>query len=292
MFSTAYEISSAYTLPVICSLRYFDKTVECQLGAFVVLNNEGWIVTAAHLFQPQFVFAQHQQEINNYNAQLDAINNKAFLSAKQKKKNIYKVKKNDRWIINLSYWWGNDQFKIGSVNINSEIDLAVGQIANFNPTFVSRYPIIKDPKVMRYGTSLCKLGFPFHNPISKFDESTNKFELQAGTLPVPRFPIEGIMTRDVAGGKTSDGKYDIAFIETSSPGLRGQSGGPIFDTQGTIWGIQSRTQHLPLGFNPKLMINGKEVEENQFLNVGWGVHPKTLIAFLQDNGIRFELSSY
>ncbi|MFC1860820.1 serine protease [Chloroflexota bacterium] len=292
MFSSAYEISSKFTFPVICSLRFFDKTVTCQLGTFIILNDEGWIVTVAHLFQPHLAFIQHKQEIQNYNDQLTSINNNTSLNAKQKQKHIAKLKINNKWITNLSYWWGNDKFKLETINIQGEIDLAVGKITNYDSSLISQYPIIKDPKVLRYGTSLCKLGFPFHNPVSAFDEATNSFKLQPGTLPVPRFPIEGIITRDVLAGKTKDDKYDIAFIETSSPGLKGQSGGPIFDTQGTVWAIQSRTQHLPLGFSPKLKIKGTEVEENQFLNVGWGIHPKTLVSFLQDNGVKFQLSSY
>jgi hypothetical protein len=38
--------------------------------------------------------------------------------------------------------------------------------------------------------------------------------------------------------------------------------------------------------------NGKEVEENQFLNVGLGVHPEVIVAFLTANGISFKLSDY
>jgi hypothetical protein len=38
----------------------------------------------------------------------------------------------------------------------------------------------------------------------------------------------------------------VKFIETSTPGLRGQSGGPLFDAKGEIWGIQSRTNFLEL----------------------------------------------
>ena len=109
-------------------------------------------------------------------------------------------------------------------------------------------------------------------------------------LPVPRFPLEGIFTRLVFGGKTKDGKFEIKFIETSSPGLRGQSGGPIFDIQGNIWALQSRTIHLPLGFEPKVKKQGKEVTEIQFLNVGIGVHVETIIQFLDSLKIEYKLS--
>jgi len=35
-----------------------------------------------------------------------------------------------------------------------------------------------------------------------------------------------------------------------------------------------------------------EVEEHQFLNVGWGVHPELIVAFLRDNHVKFSLSNY
>ena len=102
--------------------------------------------------------------------------------------------------------------------------------------------------------------------------------------------MEGILTRFKLGGRTSDNKFEIRFIETSSPGLRGQSGGPIFDTGAVIWGIQSRTEHLPLGFSPKILRDGKEIEENQFINVGLGVHPENIIRILREHNIRFEMA--
>jgi hypothetical protein len=153
--------------------------------------------------------------------------------------------------------------------------------------------VIKDPsKGLNPGTNLCKLGYPFHQIKASFDEEKNQFKFDPGVLPLPRFPIEGIFTRNVLIGKSGDGKYEIKLLETSSPGLRGQSGGSIFDTNGTVWAIQSRTGHLPLGFSPKVKKGGREIEENQFLNVGLGVHPELIVAFLADNGIKFKLSDY
>lgn len=171
-----------------------------------------------------------------------------------------------------------------------EADLLVGRLEPFDRTVVRNYPVLKNPQTTPVGTSLCKLGFPFHEIKATFDESTNNFTIAQGVLPLPRFPIEGIYTRNASAGKSKDGKYDIRFLETSTPGLRGQSGGPIFDVKGQIWAIQSHTRHLPLGFSPKVLKDKKEVEENQFLNVGLGVHVNVLVAFLNDNGIRFNLS--
>lgn len=74
---------------------------------------------------------------------------------------------------------------------------------------------------------------------------------------IPFFPIEGIYTRDVYSGKTQDDLMDILFLETSSPGLKRQSGGPICDADGNIYAIQSQNFTLPLGFKG-VTINGKK----------------------------------
>lgn len=100
---------------------------------------------------------------------------------------------------------------------------------------------------MEQGTSLCKLGFPFHSNEPTFDEQKG-FVLPPGSFPIPIFPIDGIYTRTVNIESNGAKPYPLMFIETSTPGLRGQSGGPIFDVNGAIWAIQSQTHHLKLGF--------------------------------------------
>ncbi|MFC1954559.1 hypothetical protein ACFLVZ_01900 [Chloroflexota bacterium] len=49
MFARAYDIASDYTRPVIISYRLYDKTVESGCGAFVILNEDGWILSVAHI---------------------------------------------------------------------------------------------------------------------------------------------------------------------------------------------------------------------------------------------------
>jgi S1-C subfamily serine protease len=292
MFANAYNEASVFTYPLIISMRFFDKTVECSLGCFVIINPEGWIVTAAHLLTPFLAFQQHSKEIAEYNKHVLAIEQDQRLWAWRKRKRIKRLKSNPKWITNHSFWWGSDGTKVQELKVLPEADLAVGRIESFDSKAVSTYPILKNTSSLPHGTSLCKLGFPFYQIKATFDEESKLFRLPSGTLPVPRFPIEGIYTRNLIKGKSKDGKYEIKFLETSSPGLKGQSGGPIFDVKGTLWGIQSRTTHYPLGFSPKIKKNGREIEENQFLNVGVGIHPEVLLAFLRDNGIKFEASNY
>lgn len=292
MFAEACALVRHFMQPVIISMRFYDKSVHCSGGNFLILNDEGWIITVAHLFESYLAFQKHQKEIAQFDSQYRAIQEDGKLTAEQKRKKLQGMKPNPRWITNHSFWWGRDGLRVKDVRAHPETDLLIGRLEPFDPAIVKAYPTIKDPANLSQGTSLCRLGFPFHELKASFNEEESAFKLADDVLPLPLFPIEGIFTRHVVAGKSKDGRYEIKFLETSSPGLRGQSGGPIFDTKGTVWAIQSRTHHFPLGFSPKVKKAGREVEEHQFLNVGWGVHPELIVAFLRDNGIAFKLSDY
>ena len=291
MFAKAYSVVQEFMKPVIIPMRFYDGSVSCNAGNFIVLNDEGWIITVNHLFNSSRAFQKHKKEIAEFENLARPIREAQNLTEKQKNKRLRSLKPNPRWITNHSFWWAKDGVSLKDVKLLSEADLVVGRIEPFEPSFVKAYPTIKDPSNnINPGTSLCRLGFPFYEPKVSFNEETSTFNL--GETAFPLFPLEGIFTRNVFTGKSRDGRYGIKFLETSSPGLRGHSGGPIFDTKGTVWSIQSRTHHFPLGFSPKVKKDGKEVEENQFLNVGWGIHPELIVSFLRDNGIKFKLSDY
>ena len=292
MFADAYEISSKYTFPIIVSFRYFDGTVESGLGSFVLLNEEGWIVTAAHMLEIGLLAQQYANEVVSYTEEVGRINADGKLLQKAKVKKIKKLPTNQKWITDNVYVWGASENKIEAFHINPSNDIAVGKIVNFRPDQEQVYPVLRRPEELRQGSSLCKLGYPFYDIKATFNEETKEFNVDSSIFPIPRFPIEGIMTRgiDVNVRHEQTGKTELAqFIETSTPGLRGQSGGPIFDTQGRIWGIQSHTNSLPLGFSPKVKIGRKEVEENQFLNVGVGAHVGALIKMLDEHDIPYQV---
>ena len=293
MFAKAYELASRFTLPVIVSNRFYDGTLTSGLGSFIVINDKGWILTVAHLFESKLKGDLDRSEISKFNKDKTKITNDPSLMDLQKKKKIKNLEGDrikPKWITNNSLWWGADDFLIDKFEINKELDLATGQIKNFDPGRVSGYPVFKDPSAMKHGTSLCKLGFPFHKVDSSFDETRNSFIIAPNVLPIPRFPLEGIFTRTIESGKSRDDRFDVKLIETSSPGLMGQSGGPIFDTEGNVWAIQSRTKHMPLGFEPTVKKKGREVTENQFLNVGLGVHVQTILQFLDSLKIEYAVS--
>jgi hypothetical protein len=151
---------------------------------------------------------------------------------------------------------------------------------------VQSYPVFREPTEITPGTSVSKLGYPFHTVATTFDEASDAFVFAEGAFPMPQFALEGMVTRIRSGSRTPDGSLEISLVETSTPGLRGQSGGPIFDVDGRLCAIQVHTVHYPLGFSPLVEQGRRRTEEHQFLNVGVGVHAATILPFLAQHGVR------
>jgi hypothetical protein len=273
MFADAVEKAMKFTRPVIISYRTLDGTVVSSCASFVMLNREGWMVTAGHVFDSMTRLNDDAEKIRQANtANADGTEH---------------VKMEPKWVTNQSFWWGWDGVTIKNVYINREIDVAIGKLEPFNPDWILEYPVMKDPDTMRPGTSLCRIGFPFTKSTTDFSEKTQTFHIREGVLPMPFFPNDCIHTRNIYMGRSSDG-YDMSYIETSTPGMRGQSGGPIFDRSCKIAGIQVKTAHLPLGFHPTIKKpNGEVIVENQFINVGLGVHVRTLTEMLDSLGVKY-----
>jgi len=292
MFANACRIVRQFTRPVVISRRTYDGSLSASIGTFVVLNNEGWILTAFHILDLIQNLIASKVELTVWQGKETEILEKG-LPKRERTRQMQSIGHPTKdAVAETSTWWSWDRTQLVEASAIPSGDLAVGRLEPFDPTWVSTYPVLKDPgRGLDQGTSLCRMGFPFHSQKPEWDETQRAFSLQPGTVP-PLFPIEGILTRMIGIGRHEAG-YEISCIETSSPGLLGQSGGPIFDRQGTVWGIQSKTIHLALGFSPPVPGGEKKGQkEHQFLNLGWGVHPATIVGHLRERGIAFTLSEY
>ncbi len=293
MFARAYEIASAFTHPLIVFARSWDGSVSTSVGAFVVVNRAGWALTAAHVLAPMVKASRDQAAIEVHRASLAALEADRSLDEPTRRRRLRQAERRaDRsWVTQHATFWGWPSCTVSEAHINGEIDLAVARLQGFDPTWVGRYPVFKGAGAnLLPGRSLCRLGFAFHHVQATFDPGRNSFDAGPGALPAPRFPNEGIYTRNIAAGTTKDGRFEIQFIETSSAGLPGQSGGPLLDVEGRIWGVQSRTTSIPLGWSPRVRTDAGEVVEHQVMNLGWGVHPATIARFLESLGISFSSS--
>lgn len=258
----------------------------------VILNSDGWFLTAFHVIKQLQDLDAERNAVLSHRAREREIRTSND-SPKSKQKQLQSIGKlGDDKTEAYSVWWGRDGVTVTDLGGVQSVDLGIGRLTPFDPSWVPGYPEIKDPnKDFDAGTSLCKLGFPFHAIQPSYDAASNAFQLPAEAFPFPLFPIDGIYTRTIIIEEEQPSKYPLAFVETSTPGLRGQSGGPIFDTKGAVWATQAHTAHLELGFSPP--VNGRPNQvEHQFLNVGRGASAATIVALLSDLGVSFKLSDH
>jgi S1-C subfamily serine protease len=289
LFSNALEIVGKFTFPVAFTRRFRNGNLSSSLGTFIVVNADGWILTAHHILKEILRATDSQTQIQQYEADKKAIEDNPQVNAKDKRKRIQKLLVSNDWITNQAILWGFQPWVMDQYFEDELADLALIRMDNFDPALVTGYPVFRDPaNPLKPGTSLCRLGYPFHEIKATFDGATQSFTLDPATFPIVRFPNDGILTRFVRKN-SADGTRHVLFIETSMAGLRGQSGGPIFDVNGNIWGIQSQTSSLPLGFSPTYRQGTKEIVEHQFMHLGWGTHVQHAIDLMRNNNVKFDM---
>jgi hypothetical protein len=275
------------------------KTIAGQcsgsIGTFVVVNRDGWVVTAGHIVTQLHEMMRQVETVKQFHGDLAAIRADTSIGEPERKKRIKKLPKpannlTERcaqiWAVGLPQG-ARPLLRTGMAY--QHVDIAVAKLEPWDPAWVSKYPVFKDPtKNFEPGKFLCRIGFPFHAVKPQWNEANDRFDLPGGTFPAPFFPIEGIFTRTAElTPRPGDPPFPFPFkwIETSSPGLKGQSGGPIFDEQGSIWGIQCQTVAYDLGFDTP-------TKTVQYLNVGVGVHPETLFRVFDAHGVTYQVSNY
>lgn len=296
MFASAIAKVAKSTLPVVISSRTVAGRNQSTLGACILLNRDGWVATAGHVVG---LIEDHKRSIASYRKYKSDIRDferaQTSHEGHRRKKLRHITKPSKASVRNVSVWFGIDGVQLVDVATAEANDLAVGRLDPFDPERFVHFAVFPDvDKGIAQGTPLCRIGFALQNVVPEWDEKQGTHRLPAGMGQLPLFPLDGILTRVLMGAPptpTSKPDEKGLFIETSSPGLQGQSGGPIFDVEGRIWGIQSHTSHYPLGFRPKAPGSPMGQVEHQFLNLGVGAHTATLVAMLRGLGIDHQVDA-
>ncbi len=294
MFTTAYAIASAFTRPVVISSRTVKGDCSAAIGAYVALNADGWIVTAAHLIAMIQQQERAARTYRKYQQDVRQMNEDVTSGRPHRVNKLRRFKRpTDASVRDHSTWWGVDGARMTVAHIAPAADIAVARLQPFDPDSIANYPVFKTPGPdVAPGRSLCRLGFAFHNITPSYDEERKAFVLPPGSVPLPLFPLEGMLTRVVRTQAPNAPKGTTCkFIETSTPGVVGQSGGPLFDTGGNVWGIQSHTRHYPLGFSPPAPGGRAGQVEHQFHNAGMAVHNEMILAVLQQHDVAHQRTS-
>ena len=287
MFQNAYKMAMAYTMPVIISQRTVGGDCSSGVAACILLNEEGWILSSSHVLRMLADLMNEEAKTRQLEAESGGLpTNRHERRRRRSGHGGPSPDAIDKWSVIVGPGFGVEAV----IGLDTG-DIAIGKLANFKPFELAQYPVFKKPSgdILEGGTSLCRIGFPFHDFQPTYDASKNSFNLPDGVFPVAAFANEGVFARgmtvvllDEKTMQPVQSPFPIKFIETSSAGLRGQSGGPIFDSQGRIWGIQSSTTSYPMDLNTD--------DTPQYYNVGVGTHYETIIGFLEQNNIKYQVS--
>lgn len=274
MFAQAIQVASQFTFPCVGLRRQASGQVYSTIAAFVVVNDEGWALTSGHVVDEIIQVAAEVQSARTAGSELPDDASPC-------------VAHSEIWALPA---FGQVSVGVAEAMVRPLADLALVRLEPFEPSWIARYPVFRDLTTapVEQGMSVCRLGYPFHNIQASWDDVHSEFSLPTDAFPVPSFALDGVVARfhRVA---PQDGSEEATFVETSTPGLRGQSGGPLIDSEGRVCGIQSKTIHLDLGFDAQFSSGGQLVSERQFLNVGAATHVAEAVSLLAEVGVQYDV---
>lgn len=293
MFVKSIKEVSQFTRPIHSIMRTYSGEIIPGAATLFFINEVGYAITCKHVLE--LLLDAERVKVNydlfkdkrtsltigkKYNQRLKELEKEHGITDKN---TIVQIK--NRFIdciecnqLNWKYW------------VHPQYDLAVIKFEDYNNILYNGYARFPNtPSYIDQGKFLCRIGYPFPEFTNyKFDKEKDDIEFtHDGNQSTPIFPIEGMVTRFIAA---PDSK--VFAIELSTPGLRGQSGGPLFDENGIICGMQSMTHHLHLGFDlvkQDIVINNvhKKVDDYAFLHLGNCIHFEVIKEFLTENSIKF-----
>lgn len=292
MFIKAIEKASEFTRPIhTISKTHIGTAIIPGASTLFFINDDGYALTCKHVVELLLKAEQINNHYHKFKAERNQLkkgeNYNKQLSALLLKYNI----QNDSTVqIKISFVDCVDKMSGFSSIVHPHFDLALIKFEGFSKLQCTNFAVFKkDTSKIKQGKFLCRLGYPFPE-FTNFNYNKTNDDIEwnsTGKKGSPKFPTEGMVTRFLAD---NNGKYGI---ELSTPGLKGQSGGPLFDSDGIVYGMQSRTKHLHLGFdivNKEILSNGKlkEVNNYPFMHLGECISVDIIKNFLNQHKIKFQ----
>jgi len=290
MFESSIEEILKFTRPLHSISRTYGGIVSPGAATLFFVNGKGEAITCKHVAGLVPSANEIEAKFQAFKSERDKIP-----KSNQYKKHLAILEKKYQYLKETTVQLKNnfvncvDRFETIECFTHPELDLAIIKFKGFSKIlYESNAVFLKDYTGIKQGKYLCRVGFPFpefnnfrHNAQNDDIEWTN-----TGIQASPPFPIDGIVTRFLG---TIENKIGI---ELSTPGLKGQSGGPLFDTSGKIYGMQYGTNHLHLGFdikNREIIDEGKKTKVSNFpfLHVGHCLHVGKIKQFLVQHNIEF-----
>lgn len=291
MFASAIDKVACFTRPIhTISRQYQSGTVFPGTATLFFVNPNGYAITCKHVVQ---IIGQAEQ----INAQYRRFQHERAQLAHNgvtHPESLAQLEKNYQYNAGVTVQMLNtfvdcvDQVTKLEFHVHPTLDLAIIRFHGYNQILYKNYAVFeKNPQNIRQGDFLCRLGFPFPE-FTNYEYNATKDEIHWTNAKAitPRFPMEGMVTRFLAD------QHQMYGIELSTPGLRGQSGGPLFNAEGKVCGMQFSTKHMHLGFdivNKEMFINNslQRISDYSFMHLGQCIHVDSIKAFLTQHGVEF-----
>ena len=290
MFVEAVRKAGSFTRPIrFISRDYAASAVVPGSATLFYINENGCALTCRHVAQEIVRAESVNRNYDAFRQELAGIRRDGkFAAEKKHAERRHELGPGALAQLKVSFD-GVRGLKSFTITLSDKYDIALIRFEADPPIRTDHAVLLRDSAKIQPGRMLCRLGYPFpeFTDFGYDAQSDSIVWKKEGKTSTPQFPIEGMVTRHVG---EADGT--ISGIEMSTPGLRGQSGGPLFDTQGIIYGMQSKTHHLHLGFDMKKerkVINGREeiINNQPFLHVGQCVHVDRIREFLDQHRIKY-----
>lgn len=188
MFSRAFEKATAFTHPVLFGIQRMDGTTAGGCGSYVMLNEDGWALTAAHVVEPLWWNEVNREKILQFEKEWTEVENNPRNSSINKKmvelkKLLSKFKFGGDEAKSCNFYWGEKGRIIESCIMHDSADLALLKFKSSDQDYITNYPVIKKPTSL-IGTMLCRIGFPFVTVDVKENEGNQiLFNIRDGKEP-------------------------------------------------------------------------------------------------------------
>ena len=275
MFANAIQKTGEFTRPILTISRFFGSTqVNPGTATLFFVNENGDAVTCRHV-------AKLVMDAERINRRYEDFKKKRSEHPENAEKLAAQYGYNSTVLAEMRHNFVDtvDHFQTLQCVFHPKHDLALIRMGGFTRTLYRGHAVFaKDDHGIQPGDFLCRLGFPFPEFSGYFyDAKEDRIGFDPkGRLITPRFPSEGMFTRHLGGDNG-----EMIGYELSTPGLPGQSGGPLFNKEGIVYGMQYETKHLPIHFNTP----GND--QKLYLNVGHCLSAGIIKKFLSDHGVRY-----
>lgn len=240
MFVQAIERVSEFVRPIYIICRYLGSTeVDSGTATFFFVNDQGYALMCCHTFENIKDYAKSFEQYELYKQYLEDAP-KHGKKRDEYIKSLYKQTYNGNDTIQLNIRF-KDKFKeIKFIDAYPQEDLLLVQFVDIKGIDAIAPIFKKETSDIKEGKHLCQSGFAFsYFDNYRYNKGTDRIEwTNEGIIDSKPFNVDGMVARKLGGQLTM-----------TTPGYDGMSGGPVFDEDGCICGMQHHVIHEYTNFD-------------------------------------------